>query len=317
MSVTSEPTAAPVTASEAPKPALEPSPSAAESNTVSPAAQELANTLASSPNPNAPPLGNTSGQPELGAALGVELATRVQQALGGAVPEELQRELAALVMLIPDTVDRLDSEQLQMLRSAVRALLGEKPNYTYARELKGLLQRSVSDKKSPLRLSLWQKESPAILVVLGLGLFAYFAAPLALFVMPRMLRWGGRTSVLSMMIEDLVLITIVGALGSVTSIMVRIQDFDTETARYANKPGILVLYGFFKPLIGMFFALFCFALLNAGLLPAVVLPEGKQTYFFITIAFLAGFSERFARDLLSQVEKRTSLDVPTSPNEKK
>jgi hypothetical protein len=35
-------------------------------------------------------------------------------------------------------------------------------------------------------------------------------------------------------------------------------------------------------------------------------PEDKKVYFFITIAFLAGFSERFAGDIIAQVEKRAS-----------
>jgi hypothetical protein len=285
----------------------EPLPSAAAgTSAVSKAAQGLSNALVGADTRDNP-FGDEPGNPELADALGAELATRVERALSGNVPEELQQELAALVTLIPDTLERLGAEQLQMLRSAVRALLGEKPNFTYARELKGVLQRSINEKKSPLRLSLWQKESPAILVVMGLGFFAYFAAPLALFVMPKLMYWSGRTPDMGVTVEDLVLITIIGALGSVTSIMVRLQDFDTRySGRYNNKPGILVLYGFFKPIIGMFFALFCFALLNAGLVPAVVVPEDKKVYFFITIAFLAGFSERFAGDIIAQVEKRAS-----------
>jgi hypothetical protein len=309
MSAASEPTAGTVAVPKDPTRELEQPPSAAtETNVVSKAAQELA-TLppASAADPRTNPFGNEPGNPELGDALGVELATRVEHALAGAVPEELQQELAGLVTLIPDTLEQLGPEQLQMLRSAVRALLGEKPNFTYARELRGVLQKSIQEKKSPLRLSLWQKESPAILVVIGLGLFAYLVAPLALFVVPRLMRWGGRTSAMGLVVEDLVLITIIGALGSVTSIMARLQDFDTRyTGQYNNKPGILVLFGFFKPIIGMFFALFCYALLKAGLLPALVLPEEKAVYFYGTIAFIAGFSERFAGDIIAQVEKRAS-----------
>ncbi|HEX8441622.1 hypothetical protein [Archangium sp.] len=249
------------------------------------------------------------GGAELAEALGAELAARVDQALSGEVSKELQQELAALVTLIPGTLEHLGPDRLQLLRSAVRALLGKKPNFTYAQELKGVLQKALREKTSPLRLSLWQKESPSILVVIGLGLFAYCAAPLALWVMPKLMHWGGRTSGEgTMSIEDLVLITIIGALGSVTSIMVRLQDFD---ARTNVKPGVLVLFGFFKPIIGMFFALFSYTLFNANLLP-VQIPTGKEIYFYMTLAFITGFSERFAGDIIAQVQKRTLPGVPQS-----
>jgi hypothetical protein len=253
------------------------------------------------------------GQPapggvELADALGAELAARVDQALSGEVAKELQLELAALVTLIPSTLEHLDPERLQLLRSAVRALLGKKPNFTYAQELKGVLQKAIREKTSPLRLSLWQKESPSILVVIGLGLFAYCAAPLALWVMPKLMYWGGRTPGQGLSIEDLVLITVIGALGSVTSIMVRLQGFD---ARTNVKPGVLVLFGFFKPIIGMFFALFSYTLFNANLLP-VQISQGKEIYFYMTLAFITGFSERFAGDIIAQVQKRALPGVSQS-----
>jgi hypothetical protein len=288
---------------------LLPAPTASEG--VTPA--EPANTLVvsdASTNPFEPGQPNPGGT-ELAGALGTELAARVERALSGEISQELQQDLAALVTLIPDTLEHLGAEQLQLLRSAVRALLGEKPNFAYARELKGVLHKSIREKTSPLRLTLWQRESPSILVVIGLGLFAYCAAPLALSVLPRLMRWGGRTTAMGLGIEDLVLITVIGALGSVTSIMVRLQDFD---ARTTSKPGALVIFGFFKPIIGMFFALFSYTLFNAGLLPAVKIPEGKDIYFYMTLAFITGFSERFAGDIISQVQQRTLPGAAQSDN---
>ncbi|HEX8821183.1 MAG TPA: hypothetical protein VF794_14735 [Archangium sp.] len=306
MSTANEPT--PNGVATANEPGLEPAPGPAEANTVQKLAQGLS-TLPMATNP----FGSGQASPELDSALGTELATRVEQVLAGEVAQELQQELAELVMLIPNTMGQLGPTQLQMLRSAVRALLGAKPNFTYARELKEVLKKAIREENSPLRLSHWQRASPAILVVMGLGLFAYFVAPMALWAIPKLMHWGGRTMAMGLLVEDLVLITIVGALGSVTSIMVRLQDFNS---RYSEKPGALVLFGFFKPLIGMFFALFCYGLLNAGLVPAVVVPEGKAIYFYITIAFIAGFSERFAGDLISQVEKRALPDTSALQGDK-
>jgi hypothetical protein len=283
-----------------------------EANTVRKAAQGLS-TLPPATDPFVTGQGEGQEPSELEDALGRELAARVEQVLAGELEQELQQELAALISLIPNTMGQLRHEHVQMLRSAVRALLGAKPNFTYARELKGVLQRAIKEENSPLRLSHWQRASPAILVVIGLGLFAYFAAPAALYALPKLMHWSGRTTAMGVLVEDLVLITIIGALGSVTSIMVRLQDFN---AQHSEKPGALVLFGFFKPIIGMFFALFAYALFNAGLVPAVVPPEGKAIYFYITIAYVAGFSERFAADLIAQVEKKP-LTATSAPQDDK
>jgi hypothetical protein len=42
----------------------------------------------------------------------------------------------------------------------------------------------------------------------------------------------------------------------------------------------------------------------------VVIPAGKEIYFYITLAFITGFSERFAGDIIAQVEKRALPGMP-------
>jgi hypothetical protein len=291
-----------------PNEASEASPGAAvEAGALEPRPVErLAESLSTLPSASPAPvealsLPGQEDRPDLGRALGAELASTLERKLAAELPQELQRELAELVAMIPRALKYLGPESLQMLRSAMRALLGDTPNFAYARELKHALNKSLRQKTSPLRLSLLEADSPSMLVVLGLGCFAYVAAPLALWGMPQLMRWGGRQTAMGWPIEDLVLITIVGALGSVTSIMVRLQELESMRG---HKPPVLILFGFFKPIIGMFFALFFYAALNSGLIPALVIPDGKELFFFLTIAFLAGFSERFAGDLLARVEHR-------------
>jgi hypothetical protein len=63
----------------------------------------------------------------------------------------------------------------------------------------------------------------------------------------------------------------------------------------------LFLTGFFKPVVGISFALFVFAVISSGLLPVAVNPE-KSRYFFAALSFVAGFSERFARDVVVKTE---------------
>jgi hypothetical protein len=94
------------------------------------------------------------------------------------------------------------------------------------------------------------------------------------------------------------MVMLAGALGSVTSIMFRIQDFNKMTE---SDPLILLLTGLFKPLIGVFFALFIFSVNQAGI---VTIPVGNGNYnaFLFVLAFVAGFSERFVKDVAARFD---------------
>jgi hypothetical protein len=65
--------------------------------------------------------------------------------------------------------------------------------------------------------------------------------------------------------------------------------------------GSLRLVGSFRPLLGGLIAVVVYALLASGLLP-IRSPgsgNGSEAYFFLAVAFFAGFSERFAQDTLA------------------
>ena len=96
-----------------------------------------------------------------------------------------------------------------------------------------------------------------------------------------------------------VLVAIAGAVGSAVSIMVRIQDF---MHLKNTDPSVLFFTGFFKPIIGTAFALFVFAILSSGLIPVTIDPA-KARYFFAALAFVSGFSERFAKDVATRTEQ--------------
>jgi hypothetical protein len=95
-------------------------------------------------------------------------------------------------------------------------------------------------------------------------------------------------------------VAIAGALGSVVSILVRINDF--AEIRVLNPPG-LFWTGFFKPIIGACFALFVYSAFQSRLLE--VNHGVDETFMYLTLGFVAGFSERFAPDLVSRVERAT------------
>lgn len=78
-----------------------------------------------------------------------------------------------------------------------------------------------------------------------------------------------------------------------------------------------VLIGAFKPLIGGAFGIFLFTLITSGLLPLQIKDDAtpiNEWYALFGIAFVAGFSERLVKDIISQTETRvlaTSETIPT------
>jgi len=95
------------------------------------------------------------------------------------------------------------------------------------------------------------------------------------------------------------LVVVMGAIGSMVSILVRIDYFARVKDPHLNT---FVLTGFFKPLIGMTFALFVYLVLSSNIIPLEINITHPH-YFYAAISFVSGFSERIARDLISKTEK--------------
>ena len=74
---------------------------------------------------------------------------------------------------------------------------------------------------------------------------------------------------------------------------------------YEAGRGVTFALGALRPALGAVFGIAFYAAVVSGLLDLFNVPaagDTKQFYFFLVIAFLAGFSERWARDVL--VERR-------------
>jgi len=110
----------------------------------------------------------------------------------------------------------------------------------------------------------------------------------------------------------LVLVGIAGSLGSVVSILTRIKEYENEKYTDTMLP---VLIGAFKPLIGGSFGIFLFTLIASGLLPLQIKNDApiNEWYAFFGIAFVAGFSERLVKDIISQTERRVLATSETTP----
>jgi len=73
------------------------------------------------------------------------------------------------------------------------------------------------------------------------------------------------------------------------------------------------MLGTFRPLIGSLFGVAFFALVSANFLPVKIPSGGGKVALYASIAFLAGFSQRWAQDTLKAAEGR--VPAPPTPAE--
>ncbi|MEO1375933.1 MAG: hypothetical protein AAFW70_16775 [Cyanobacteria bacterium J06635_10] len=103
-----------------------------------------------------------------------------------------------------------------------------------------------------------------------------------------------------------------GALGSITSLVVRSKKYIEQSEEEGKD---LFFVAFLHPFVGMSFALFTVALIESGIFLSLSgitdnsteienrQRTSRQIYYYMAIAFIAGFSERFVQDLVSKVDK--------------
>jgi hypothetical protein len=93
---------------------------------------------------------------------------------------------------------------------------------------------------------------------------------------------------------------VAGAVGAVVSVIARVNSgsfaLDVDVAR-----GYTLFVGSLRPVIGSIFGLVAYFALTSGFVEMFRLPpeHSKRFYFLCVIAFVAGFSERWAQDTLT------------------
>jgi len=207
----------------------------------------------------------------------------------------IQKKLAALANLLPQLEKANEAILNSQAQIAADALLSPEPNVDLAEGVTKRLGERLKARTS-FFYSAIRQGTPAVKVVLGLGVLLYIVLPLAVAISPFFSRYD---LVFGISIKMLGLVAFSGALGSIVSIMVRLHQFSSVQT---PDPAILFFTGLFKPIVGTAFALFIFAALNAGLIPVAISPD-KAQYFFAALSFVAGFSERFAQDVVSKTER--------------
>lgn len=103
-----------------------------------------------------------------------------------------------------------------------------------------------------------------------------------------------------------------GALGAVVSVLQR-QSASGLRLNYETEHTTIKRNGYFRPLVGAVFGVVSYGLLAGGLLAINPAPGTSRLAFYVSIAFVAGFSERFARDLLSGSASLVSKPLGGAP----
>ncbi|MFL5346624.1 MAG: hypothetical protein ACJ8AT_17730 [Hyalangium sp.] len=241
-----------------------------------------------------------------------DLNARLRQRLAEPLDSRIQEELALLLYLREQAASTLGPAAVDCLELGIIALLGEKPNLRFARDMRKRLASQLADALHPLRLAAVLKtDSPSVQVMLGLG--GSLTVVLVLAVLGQQWIMASGETFFGIPLHLLLLAVVGGAVGSVTSILVRIQDFKELQG---TTPASMVMAGFSKPVVGACFAIFSIALLNSGLIPLErPAPGPKESFFFLALCFVSGFSERLAQDLVARME--AGLESRPGPSEVK
>jgi hypothetical protein len=233
------------------------------------------------------------------APISTSLSEQLHQRLAQPLGKDVQDELAQLLVLRTQAARELGPMAVQSIDLGLSALLAEQPNLAFVQTLRRRIGSALSDQLYPLRpLALLRSPSPATQVVLGLGLLLLASHSLSAFV--HLALTDEHTQLFGLPARTLLLMGLCGAMGSAVSILMRLADF--EKLRGASRSAMMML-GFFKPIIGTYSALFCFALMKSGLLPLHAANPDSAQYLHMAVCFLVGFSERLAQDLFSRAEQ--------------
>lgn len=98
-----------------------------------------------------------------------------------------------------------------------------------------------------------------------------------------------------------------GLLGSLVSVLLRLSDFDGSR----RSRQFLLFTGGVLPIVGAIFATVVCAIFASRIVGSSLIPEPAQwspanAYFYMVVGFVAGFSERFARNLVGYFETKAA-----------
>ncbi|HWM06113.1 MAG TPA: hypothetical protein VNP92_27530, partial [Actinophytocola sp.] len=96
----------------------------------------------------------------------------------------------------------------------------------------------------------------------------------------------------------MLLVAATGGLGSIASVMIRLTRGQNLSVNPRQGPIVTVISGAFRTMIGTVFGVALYVLVQGDLLPLDDTADGSRPMFYAGLAFLAGFSERWAQDTI-------------------
>lgn len=140
------------------------------------------------------------------------------------------------------------------------------------------------------------------------GMFAGLCAVAGLAV------GAGHLSLLSLNMQRLTAAVAAGGAGAVISVLIRIYRGSFRELEPHTPVATAFLLGAFRPLIGAVLAAAVVLAVDAGLVP-LSLPDGaKGDALIVIVAFLAGFSERWAQMMLHQAQESVAPETAEPPS---
>lgn len=231
------------------------------------------------------------------------LAAMREGVSNGALDEEGQQQVARMIALLPRIRRLNDPTLMGSLEVAAAAVIAQPAKPALAKEVITGVGSEVTKRSSlmtPLLFILRGEGSSAAPVIAGMATLLYFVLPLMWVYLRRL---SPDADFFGIPVRSFLVAMGAGGLGSSVSIMVRINEFGA--LKDDPDAAVLFLTGLFKPVIGASFALFFLAMFKAGLIPLKIDPAAEP-YFVLATSFVSGFSERFARDVVSTAERQMS-----------
>lgn len=121
----------------------------------------------------------------------------------------------------------------------------------------------------------------------------------------------GLASHASFRTEPLLYTPLAAGLGAFVSVLSRMTRGQLLLS-YESGRAIMRLLGLIRPLLGGLFGAAVYVLLAGGLLTIASPEDAQALYFYIGIAFLAGFSERFAQDMVARAPEAGNAPAVTA-----
>jgi hypothetical protein len=227
--------------------------------------------------------------------------------------EEVQYELARLVSIREEAQSKPGLEAVQReAEAAIWALVRKSPKLQFARTIRYRLEMELlrNNGMATRYLVKFTNGNPVAIIGVGviltlvLGLLGHLALAWKLdehFISKIFLLNG----------EYLPAVAAAAFFGGVVSVLSRFREF----SKLRDFDPIFVFSnGFLKPYVGVLFAMFVYAFLEAGFVPSLnIVGDGaKASYVWWAVGFLAGFSERFTKDIISRSENILGGQKPGS-----